>query len=159
MDENLILVVDDDPDIRTMLVDLLQLNGYSVCVAGNGAEALKSIDNRSPELVILDLWMPVLNGAEFVRELDRRGIDLPILVMTAAPNPTQLASDLGVAGYLQKPFELFDLLDSVKRLCPAQPVQTRRRSGAAIANRVTNPDHAMPNLLVDTGSQESPNRS
>jgi CheY-like chemotaxis protein len=149
LDNTVILVVDDDPDIRTVLVDLLQLNGYSVCAAGNGAEALTCLETSSPDLIILDLWMPVLNGAGLVRELDRRGIDLPILITTAAPNPGQIASDLGAIGCLQKPFELIDLLDAVERACQTPRTNRAERLNGLPSNRRPWRDLQMPSLPRD----------
>lgn len=129
MSDKLILVVDDDPDIRMMLVDLLQSHNFAVRAAGNGSEALKLVNSTRPDLVILDQWMPILNGAGFVRELNQRHINVPILVMTAAPNPVQIAEELGAEDYVQKPFELFDLLDSVRRLCSDRRASARSGRG------------------------------
>lgn len=116
-----ILIVDDDDDIRTMLVDLLEDYGYPVRTAHDGVEALHLVTEDPPSLVILDLWMPALDGRGFTEEVHRRGIALPIVLMTAAPNPTEMAGALHADGVLQKPFELYDLLDTVQRLYPDAP--------------------------------------
>jgi CheY-like chemotaxis protein len=111
-----ILVVDDDPSIRTTVAEILNLEGYSVETATNGAEALSAVERRPFSLVLLDMRMPVLNGWDFARALKDRGVELPILVMTAAQNARRWAEEIGAEGYVAKPFELVDLLDAVERL-------------------------------------------
>jgi CheY-like chemotaxis protein len=111
-----ILVVDDDPSILATVCEILDLEGYPVETANNGAEALQSIARSRPSLVLLDMRMPVLDGWGFARELQERGIRLPILVMTAAQNARRWAEEIGADGFLPKPFEIPDLLDHVERL-------------------------------------------
>lgn len=111
-----ILVVDDDHTIRTTVADILSLEGYPVEVATNGAEALTIVERVRPSLILLDMRMPVLDGWGFGRALRERGIDVPILVMTAAVNARRWAEEIGADGYLAKPFELAELLDAVERL-------------------------------------------
>lgn len=113
-----ILVVDDDPSILSTITDILDLEGYPVETATNGAEALQAVERRRPSLVLLDMRMPVLDGWGFARELRRRGERLPILVMTAAQNAQRWAAEIEAEGYLSKPFELLDLLAAVERLRP-----------------------------------------
>ena len=110
-----VLVVDDDPLIRTSISEILDLEGYPVATAANGAEALESVERNRPSLVLLDMRMPVLDGWGFAGALDERGIELPILVMTAAQSAETWAREVGADGYLAKPFELVDLLDAVER--------------------------------------------
>jgi CheY-like chemotaxis protein len=69
-----------------------------------------------PELMLLDMRMPVLDGWGVARELKARGIRLPILVMTAAQNARHWADEIGAAGYVAKPFELPELMSAVERL-------------------------------------------
>ncbi|MBI4507650.1 MAG: response regulator [Chloroflexi bacterium] len=111
-----ILVVDDDYAIRTTVADILALEGYAVEVATNGVEALTVVDRVRPSLVLLDMRMPVLDGWGFTRALRERGVNVPILVMTAAVNARRWAEEVGADGYLAKPFELAALLSAVKRL-------------------------------------------
>jgi len=111
-----ILVVDDDPSILVTVSEILDLEGYPVETAANGAEALECIARSRPSLVLLDMRMPVLDGWGFARELKERGIHLPILVMTAAQNARSWAEEIGAEGYLPKPFEIPELLDHVERL-------------------------------------------
>ena len=116
MNESPILVVDDDPSILTTVCEILDLEGYPVETAANGAEALRAVERSRPSLVLLDMRMPVLDGWGFARALKERGLELPILVMTAAQNARRWAEEIGADGHLAKPFELPDLLDAVERL-------------------------------------------
>ncbi len=116
-----VLVVDDDPAIRSTVAEILRLEGYPVETAENGAEALHLIHVERPAMVILDMRMPVLDGWGFARELREQGIDVPILVMTAAQNARRWAEEIGAASYVPKPFELVDLLDAVERLIGPPP--------------------------------------
>jgi CheY-like chemotaxis protein len=111
-----ILVVDDDPAIRTTVSEILELEGYPVATASNGAEALEAVERVTPSLVLLDMRMPVLDGWGFARALRQRGIAMPILVMTAAQSARAWAEEIGAQGYLAKPFDLTDLLTAVERL-------------------------------------------
>ena len=110
-----VLVVDDDPLIRTSISEILDLEGYPVATAANGAEALESVEKSRPSLVLLDMRMPIMDGWGFAGALGERGIHLPILVMTAAQSAETWAQEVGADGYLAKPFELVDLLDAVER--------------------------------------------
>ena len=113
---NYILVVDDDPTIRETVAEILDDEGYTIETASNGAEALAAIERTRPLLVLLDMRMPVLDGWSVARTLKERGIDLPIVVMTAAPDARQRAAEIGAEGYLAKPFDVPDLLSAVESL-------------------------------------------
>jgi CheY-like chemotaxis protein len=111
-----ILVVEDDPGIRESLVECLETEGFEVQPAANGAEGLARLRTRRPNLVVLDLVMPVMNGAEFLDAVARDAAlrDVPVLLMTAAmPSPGE--SLPRATAYLSKPFELGELLDAVDR--------------------------------------------
>lgn len=114
MTESPILVIDDDESIRMTITDILELEGYPVETACNGAEGLTALEKVSPSVILLDLRMPVLNGWDFARILKERGIRLPILVMTAAQDARRWAKEIGADGVLPKPVGLFDLLDAVQ---------------------------------------------
>jgi two-component system chemotaxis response regulator CheY len=110
-----ILVVDDDRTIREIIAETLELEGYLVEQAANGAEALAKIANKLPSLVLLDMRMPVLDGWGVARALRERGVRLPIVVLTAAHNARAWANEIGAIAYLAKPFEDTDLLATVER--------------------------------------------
>ncbi|HET7769239.1 MAG TPA: response regulator, partial [Chloroflexota bacterium] len=108
--------VDDDPNILDVVSELLDMEGYRVTTAANGAEALRVVEQQLPSLVLLDMRMPVLDGWGFAKELRARGVTLPILVMTAAQNARVWAEEIGAQGYVAKPFEVPALLDAVEKL-------------------------------------------
>ena len=120
-----VLVVDDDPLIRSSVSDILDLEGYPVTTASNGEEALEQVERARPSLVLLDMRMPIMDGWGFAGALDQRGIDVPILVMTAAQSAETWAREVGAEGYLAKPFELLDLLDAVERYRQGSPGETQ----------------------------------
>ncbi|HZI09579.1 MAG TPA: response regulator [Myxococcus sp.] len=112
-----ILVVEDDPDIREALSELLGFEGYEVITASNGQEGLDALATmRQPCLVLLDLMMPVLTGYEFLERLRVTGtISLvPVLVLTAS-HVTETPA--GAVGLLRKPVEMNHLLSTVARYC------------------------------------------
>ena len=114
-----ILVVDDDPSILSTLAEFLDMEGFEVQTATNGAEALESVEQSQPALVLLDMRMPVMDGWSFVRALRGRGRRLPILVMTAAQDARKWAEEVGAAGYVAKPFDLIEILNAVERITSA----------------------------------------
>lgn len=125
MNRSPILVIDDDPAILGTIHEILDMEGYPVLTARNGAEALQMLERQRPSLVLLDMRMPVMDGWAFTREMRERGVQVPILVMTAAQSARSWAEEIGAQGYLAKPFQLLDLLNAVERLSgvPQGPVQ------------------------------------
>src|SRR6266545_4089857 len=111
-----ILVVDDDESIRTTVSDVLDLEGYAVITAANGAEALRQVEQIHPAVVLLDMRMPVMDGWAFAHEIAARGLPLRILVMTAADNARAWAEEIGADGYVAKPFNLNELIAAVQRV-------------------------------------------
>jgi CheY-like chemotaxis protein len=110
---NHVLVVDDDDAIVSTVESVLVDEGYAVSTAADGREALQEVDRELPSLVLLDMRMPVLDGWGFADEVKRRGIDVPILVITAAQDARRWAAEIGADGYVSKPFEIEDLLQAV----------------------------------------------
>src|SRR3712207_3813658 len=107
-----VLVVDDDDAIREVVQEILEGEGYRVSTAADGREALDRIAQVSPALVLLDMRMPVLSGWDVARELRDRRVDVPVVVMTAAQDARAWAREISAAGYLAKPFDIGDLLDT-----------------------------------------------
>jgi CheY-like chemotaxis protein len=110
-----ILVIDDDPDLREFLRLMLTSMGFEVTSAANGQEALADIEGHDPDLILLDMKMPVMNGWEFCRALEGRDSRPPIVVLTAAPDPAGRAAEVHAEGWLGKPFEYADLEAVVRR--------------------------------------------
>ncbi|MDP8923781.1 MAG: response regulator [Chloroflexota bacterium] len=109
-----VLVVDDDPDVRSMVSLVLADEGYGVVEAGNGRDALEAVRRAAPDTILLDLQMPVMDGWAFVRECraDRRCDGVPIVVMSAGQRVGE-AVKLGASDFLAKPFDLDVLLSKV----------------------------------------------
>jgi len=110
-----ILVVDDDPEILAMLRDFLESEGLSVRTASNGAEALETLDDFAPALILLDMRMPVLDGWAFAERFHERALTYPIVVMTAAKSARRWAEEIGATGYIAKPFDVNELLEIIER--------------------------------------------
>src|SRR5439155_18476153 len=89
--------------------------GYSVCIASNGQEALARIDEQVPSVILHDLNMPIMSGWELLAELRARQITTPVLFMSAGRIAKVEARRHGVAGWVPKPFDLDDLLETVER--------------------------------------------
>lgn len=109
----MILVVDDDPDILDALSEILEGEGYRVRRARNGREAFDRLGPVPPQLILLDLMMPVMDGWEFatrLRQESQLSSDVPIIVLSADRNVGAKARELGAVGHLSKPFELGELL-------------------------------------------------
>jgi two-component system response regulator MprA len=113
-----VLVVDDDRAVRESLRRSLEFNGYDVHLAGDGAEALAGIGAIAPDVVVMDVMMPRLDGLDTTRALRAAGNDVPILVLTArdAVGERVEGLDAGADDYLTKPFALQELLARLRAL-------------------------------------------
>src|ERR1700678_133991 len=116
--ETRVLVVDDDQDVRESLRRALGYAGYEVATAVNGADALQAVARSPVDLIILDVLMPMLDGLGACRALRDRGVDTPVLVLTArdAVDDRVAGLDAGADDYLVKPFALRELLARVNAL-------------------------------------------
>lgn len=111
-----ILVVDDDPIIRDMMVDIFEIEGYPIQVARNGREALEILQDGNAYLVFLDLMMPVMDGTELCRYLDTQPQlrqRHAIIVMSALDNLAQVAS-LHIDSTMPKPFTVDDIMAAIQ---------------------------------------------
>lgn len=116
--EKLILVVDDDQDIRESLRDVLEDQGYRVATAANGRDALDQLQGGlRPSIVLLDLMMPVMDGWTFRTEQmkDPALADIPVVLVTASGHCDDDAVRLSVTGCIRKPVSLARLLDMVEQ--------------------------------------------
>ncbi len=107
-----LLIVDDEDNLRSMLAAALQHHGYTVTTAANGREALDVIPKDRPDLVLLDVMMPDLDGFEVCRRLRTDGDRTPVLFLTARDSTEDKVRGLTLGGddYLQKPFSLDELM-------------------------------------------------
>src|SRR5437763_3532326 len=113
-----VLVVDDDPQLREALTRALELDGYQVTTASNGAKALESIGASRPDVMVLDVMMPYVGGLDVCRTLRERKDRLPILVLTARDEVGDRVAglDAGADDYLTKPFALEELRARLRAL-------------------------------------------
>lgn len=111
-----VLVIDDDDQLADVVRQVLRDSGYSVATVRHGAEALELVKHIAPDLILLDLSMPIMDGWSFTtqyRRLAKRGAR--IVLLTANPSAPEIARTLEVDGYITKPFDVDDLVAIVKR--------------------------------------------
>lgn len=113
-----ILVIEDDSAVQRSLVLNLELEKYKVLTADNGEQGLEAIDNEQPDLIILDVMMPVKDGLQTCKELREKGISTPVILLTARNDEVDkvLGLDLGADDYLAKPFGMRELIARVKAI-------------------------------------------
>jgi two-component system response regulator (stage 0 sporulation protein F) len=123
-DRQKILLVDDDPAIRQILLRLLAEEGYLVLTAANGVEALELVKVTEPDLVLLDLNMPVKDGWETFMELSIVHRHLPVILITARPNQFFSALASGAGALLEKPLDFVKLFSTIQSLLE-EPTEAR----------------------------------
>lgn len=115
-----ILIVDDEPNIVISLEFLMNREGFEVVVAKDGEEALSNIQEQQPDLVLLDVMMPKINGFDVCKQIrsDPKLSDTRIIMLTAKGRAAEVAKglELGADGYITKPFSTRDLVVQVKNL-------------------------------------------
>jgi CheY-like chemotaxis protein len=111
-----VLVVDDDQELLDLVSMVLDVEGYRMETALDGQEALASIERKMPDLILLDMKMPVMNGWQFAEAFhtlyDHKA---PIIVLTASQSAKRMAEEIGANGWIGKPFEMDQLLDTVRK--------------------------------------------
>jgi len=126
-----LLVVDDEPNIRDLLAESLRFAGFEVVTASDGLEAVAAAARERPDLVVLDVMMPGIDGFEVVRRLRAEGTRVPVLFLTARDDKADAINGLTVGGddYVTKPFSLGELVARIRALL--------RRSGYVAPDVVT----------------------
>jgi two-component system chemotaxis response regulator CheY len=114
---HLVLVVEDDESIRSVITDVLEERGFRVSGAANGAEAIEVLKRFPPDILVLDLLMPVMHGWEFMETYSEQtgGKPLPIVVVSVNPALPRSFNRFGVHSVVSKPFDVDDLADAVER--------------------------------------------
>ncbi|MFJ8628327.1 response regulator transcription factor [Kitasatospora sp. NPDC093550] len=149
-----LLVVDDEPALRDALESSLAFEGYEVATATDGYEALESVERDRPDLVLLDIMMPRMDGLTAVRRMRSRGDTVPVLMLTArdAVGDRVTGLDVGADDYLAKPFELDELLARVRALLRrnALAAEAAARAAAEDESEVL----AFADLRMNTATRE-----
>jgi CheY-like chemotaxis protein len=127
------LVVDDDPDHRYLIATLLKHDGYEVTTAEDGFHALEQLAAETPDIVVLDLIIPIINGLDVLTEIRQQSPETPVVIVSGAPNAREHAQALGANAVVAKPFDIAELLATVAAAA-ALPMtaaqQTQRSAGA-----------------------------
>ena len=111
-----VLIVENDPYTRRALQIMLEMEGYEVLEAEHGEAALVQIAQTIPDVILLDMRMPVMDGWAFAKAYRRTpGPHAPIIVLTAAADAARDTAELGAWGFVPKPFGVLDLLNAIQR--------------------------------------------
>lgn len=115
-----ILVVDDEPNIVQTLKDRLEMNDYEVITACNGKEGLETAISEQPQVILLDIIMPLMDGHEMLEALRKnpKGKDISVIMLTARSQTEDIvrATACGIEDYIVKPFDLSELLEKIERI-------------------------------------------
>jgi DNA-binding NtrC family response regulator len=121
-----ILVVDDEPDIRTLVQEILEDEGYTVSSANDGASARRALRERRPDLILLDIWMPDLDGVSLLKEwAEDEGLPCPVIMMSGhgTVETAVEATRLGAYDFLEKPLSMAKLLLTTERALEAEKLE------------------------------------
>ena len=128
-----VLLVDDYPDAREMYTEYLEFSGYEVIAAGNGLEALQRAVDASPDIILMDLSLPVMDGWEATRRLkaDHRTASIPVVALTvhALAGISEGAKKAGCDAFVTKPCLPEDLVREIKKILDAPPTSTSKKPG------------------------------
>jgi DNA-binding response OmpR family regulator len=132
-----ILVVDDHRNVQTMLADFLSGQGYQVEVASDGREALQAVRTSPPDLILLDIMMPTMDGFQFISHL-RQESSIPVIMITARQQESDIVRgfDSGADDYVTKPFRLRELLGRIRAVLRRSAAQ-RETSALLVCSDLT----------------------
>ncbi|NIR44442.1 MAG: response regulator transcription factor [Gemmatimonadetes bacterium] len=142
-----ILVIEDNRDLAFGLQTALEVEGYEVRVAEDGPGGLREAGEYEPDLVVLDLMLPGMDGYRVLRALRESGFDAPVLILTARAEETDkvLGFDTGADDYVTKPFGVLELLARVRALL--------RRTGVALEDEPDRPIEQFGDVVVDVAAR------
>ena len=134
-----ILIVDDEPNIRDLLTTSLRFAGFAVRAVGNGAQAISAVLEEEPDLIILDVMLPDMNGFGVTKRLRGAGYTAPILFLTAKDDTEDKITGLTVGGddYVTKPFSLDEIVARIKAILRRTMHDDEERSSAPASSRWT----------------------
>ena len=128
-----LLIVDDEKDFVETIAERLGAKGFGIIKAFNGVEGLEKVHAERPDLIILDVTMPEMNGYDMCRKLktDENFRNIPVIMLTARfqPNDIDFGKEMGADAYMTKPLELDHLLDQVKTLLRTNKRNAKLSSG------------------------------
>ena len=118
-----ILVAEDDPGIIELFKIVLVQHGHRVIVCSHGHEVLKQVAKASPALIIMDLWLPGIQGAELTQRLKSGRVtrSIPILIVSAQNNLDKVVKNTQADGFLPKPFDIAELISTIQTLLDVKP--------------------------------------
>ena len=124
-----VLIVDDEANIRESLADILSDEGYEVDMAGSGEEALEVMERRSPEIVLLDIWLPGIDGAETLKRIKDRYQDLPVVMITGHGNIglAVKTTKMGAFDFMEKPLSMERVLMTVRQALEMNRLERENR--------------------------------
>jgi two-component system response regulator (stage 0 sporulation protein F) len=113
-----ILIVDDQTGVRTLLCEAFLEEGYDAEMAPNGYEAVQKVKAGAPDIILMDMKMPGMNGIEALQEIKKINDSIPVIIMTAYGELEVVAEamKLGISEYIAKPFDIFELRRMVARI-------------------------------------------
>ncbi len=111
-----VLVIDDAVGILDVVTIMLEMEGYEVVTALDASIALARIETTAPDLILLDVVLPTMSGYECIEQLGQHHDAIPIILFTVLKHTPEEVEQLGVAGYLRKPFHRSELLHKIKEL-------------------------------------------
>lgn len=132
MNPNKVLIADDEPTLRLLLQANLAFEGFETCEAADGAEALRAVGEESPNVIVLDIMMPVVDGFQVLDALKGDGPGVVVLSAKVANEDKRQGWQLGCDAYITKPFDVEDLIDSIKDVASLSPEQRRERRELAL---------------------------
>ncbi|MBP2678271.1 MAG: response regulator receiver protein, partial [Deltaproteobacteria bacterium] len=143
-----ILIVDDEASIRKSLEGVLRDEGYSCALAGDGADALSQLRSLHPSLVLLDIWMPGMDGIETLRRMKEFEPRTPVIMMSghATISTAIKATQVGASDFIEKPLELDLVLNAVRRALGARDAVSNLAAGDAADSFDLQPPVGVPDL-------------
>lgn len=118
MERRKIMICDDDQGIVEMLELFLELEGFNVICEINSTNLIKRLTTHRPDLLLLDLWMPLLSGDQVIKIIRNTPEvkDLPVLILSASVDGAVIADDLGANGFIAKPFDLDEITSKINTI-------------------------------------------